>query len=229
MKPVIGINGDVKCDPELAVRLKCNYIDAVRRAGGVPIVLPAGSPEDVPYLLDRVDAVILTGGGDIDVRSLGIDLHPTVELMNPRRQQFDWTLTQAVLERPMPALGICLGMQMMAVVAGGKLHQHLPEAGIKKGLNHRENHDVELSVNSRLHSILGRKKINVVSHHHQGIAAPPELFSACAYAPDGVLEAFEATGDRFVVGVQWHPERDPDSEQTLAIFRALVDAARKSK
>ena len=96
MKPVIGINGDVKNEPEPAIRIKLNYIDAVRRAGGIPIVFPAGSPEDAAELLKRVDAVILTGGGDIDLRVLGIPLHPAAELMDRRRQDFDFALSDLI-------------------------------------------------------------------------------------------------------------------------------------
>lgn len=229
MKPVIGINGDVKSEPELAVRVKCNYIDAVRRAGGVPIVLPAGSPEDVPYLLQRIDGLVLTGGGDIDLRFLGIDLHPSVELMEPRRQQFDWELTKTALDGSIPTLGICLGMQMMAVAGGGKMIQHIPDVKMKPELNHRERHDVEISKNSRLGSILNVTKTNIVSHHHQGIVELPPAMRKVASAPDGLIEAFEGAGDRFLIGVQWHPERDPRSPETQALFAALVDAARARK
>lgn len=225
MKPVIGINGDVKTDPELAIRVKCNYVDAVRRAGGVPIVLPAGEPEDVAQLLECCDAVILTGGGDIDVRPLGIQLHESVELMHSRRQQFDWELTRRVLDGDKPALGICLGMQMMAVAAGAKLYQHLPDAGIDNLLNHRQEHDIHIQDGSRLGRMLGVRSTRVVSHHHQGIANVPPMFHISAVAPDGVIEAFEERNGRFLMGVQWHPERAPQSVETAAIFRALVEAA----
>src|SRR5262245_33087282 len=98
MKPVIGINGDVRGEPEPIVRLKLNYVDAVRRAGGVPVVLPSQSPEDAPALLERLDGVILTGGNDIDTRGAGVPLHPKAELMDPRRQAFDLALAKALLE-----------------------------------------------------------------------------------------------------------------------------------
>lgn len=225
MKPVIGINGDVKTDPELSIRVKFNYIDAVRRAGGVPLVLPATSPEDLPYLLKRVDALILTGGGDIDVRPLGTQLHPSVQLMHPRRQDFDWALSRAVLGGAIPTLGICLGMQMLAVVGGGKIIQHLPDAGYENMLDHRGWHDVNITNGSRLAAIVGNVKLNVVSHHHQGIERVPEGFRVVATAPDGVMEAFEATDGRFILGLQWHPERDPQAPETQHIFRALVETA----
>jgi putative glutamine amidotransferase len=225
MKPVIGINGDVRTDPELSVRVKMDYIEAVERAGGIPIVLPPASPEDAAVLLERVDALVLTGGGDIDLRSLGIGLHRSVELMHPRRQRFDWALTQLAMERDVPTLGICLGMQMMAAVGGGAIHQHLPDAPIEGVLDHRAGHAVEVVPASRLSSFVKNLRFTVVSHHHQGVSAVPRGFDIVAHAPDGVIEGMERKTSRFMVGVQWHPERDAGSPETQALFRALVEVA----
>jgi putative glutamine amidotransferase len=225
MKPIIGINGDVKTDPEPSIRVKLNYVDAIRRAGGVPIVLPAGSPSDADAMLDRVDAMVLTGGGDIDVRARGAALHPSVELMDSRRQQFDSALARALLERDVPALGICLGMQMLAYESGAPLMQHLPDAGIVGLLDHRATHEISVMPGTRLAAILGVARAKVVSHHHQGVAKVPAPFRESAAAPDGVIEAFEAPDRDFFIGVQWHPERDPESPETHKLFAALVKAA----
>ncbi|MFN0206545.1 MAG: gamma-glutamyl-gamma-aminobutyrate hydrolase family protein [Planctomycetota bacterium] len=226
---MIGINGDVKNDSAPAIQIELNYIDAVRRAGGIPIVFPAGAPEDVPELLKRVDALILTGGGDMDLRALGIPLHPSVQLMDRRRQDFDFALSNAVLNQQIPTLGICLGMQMLAIAGGGKMYQHLPDSKINNILNHRAEHAVEMDRSSRLASILGVTKTNVVSHHHQGVSEVPRMFKISAHAPDGLIEAFESANGHFLMGVQWHPERSPDSPESQALFKALVDAAMASK
>jgi putative glutamine amidotransferase len=229
MKPLIAINGDVKSDPEPAIRIKLNYVDAVRRAGGIPVVLPAAAPEDAAVLLGRIDGLVLTGGGDIDTRAGGVPLHSSVELMDPRRQGFDLALARGVLERPMPTLGICLGMQMLAFAEGAPLHQHLPDAGIVGVLDHRATHDVEIDPASRLGAILGIRRARVVSHHHQGVARAPERWRVAATAPDGVIEAIEDPAEAFFIGVQWHPERAPESAETQHLFRALVEAAARAK
>lgn len=225
MRPIVGINGDVKTDPELAIHVKFHYVEAVRRAGGIPLVLPAADPEHAAALLERVDAVVLTGGGDIDTRPRA-PLHPSVELMDPRRQAYDFALVELLLARPKPTLGICLGMQELAYAAGAELVQHLPDSGGTRPLDHRAPHDVEITADSRLGRALGVRRARIVSHHHQGIRRAPARFREVAWAPDGVLEAIEAPGERFLVGVQWHPERAPDAPETERLFRALIDAAR---
>jgi putative glutamine amidotransferase len=230
MKPVIGINGDVKADPEPAIRIKLNYVDAVRRAGGIPVVLPAAAPEDAAALLERIDGIVLTGGGDLDVRGTGTELHASVELMEPRRQAFDLALARALRERTlreraMPALGICLGMQELAFADGAPLHQHLPDAGIAGLLDHRAEHDVAIVPGSRLEKILGVRSARVVSHHHQGVTRAPGGMRVVATAPDGVIEAFEDPDAEFFIGVQWHPERAPQAQETQRLFAALVAAA----
>lgn len=226
MKPVIGISGDVKGEPEPLVRIKLSYLDALRRAGAIPVVFAAGEPDEVPALLERVDGVVLSGGDDIDVRAFGLALHEKSELMHARRQAFEYALARALLERDIPTLGICLGMQMLGFAAGAELHQHLPDAGYAGLLEHRGLHEVEIERDSKLAAILGTARASVVSSHHQALARVPEPFRRAASSADGVIEAIEAPGKRFLVAVQWHPERSPDAADTERLFRALVDAAR---
>jgi putative glutamine amidotransferase len=226
MKPIVAISADLEAEPVPRAQLKLAYVDAVRRAGGIPVVLPASSADELDELLARVDAVVLSGGDDVDVRALGRELHPAAEPMHPRRQEAELALARAVLERRLPALGICLGMQVVALAAGGELHQHLPDAGYAGLLDHRADHEVELAPGTRLAEILGTPRPRVVSHHHQAVASVPAAFRQAARAADGVVEAFEATDGRFLVCVQWHPERSPDAPETARLFRAVVDAAR---
>jgi putative glutamine amidotransferase len=228
VRPIIGISGDVKSEPEPLVRIKLNYVDAVRRAGGIPIVFPACAPDEVPALLERVDGVVLSGGDDIDVREFGGELHPKAELMHPRRLAFEYALARNLLQRDTPTLGICLGMQMLAFAAGAELHQHLPDAGYDDLLEHRGRHEVTIERGSRLAAILGTERASVVSSHHQAVASVPPPLHRVATAPDGVIEAIETSGERFLVARQWHPERSPDAAETERLFRALVDAARRT-
>jgi putative glutamine amidotransferase len=230
-KPVIGINADMKAGPPPVTQLKQQYIDAIARAGGIPVLLPPGSPGDLPLLLERLDGVILSGGGDIDVSPL--PLHPRAELMEKRRQAFDLALARMLLGRSVPTLGICLGMQELAFAAGGSLHQHLPDAGYAELLDHGVEgdalHEVAVDRDSRLASIIGGDRARVVSHHHQAVQSVPAPFRQTARSPDGVIEAFELPGERFFLAVQWHPERSPEDAATEKLFRAFVDAARRAR
>lgn len=225
MKPVIAISGDLKSTPPEVVRIKLPYLEAIRRAGGVPVVLPAASREELAVLLERVDGVVLSGGDDIDLRARGVELHPRAEPMDPRRQAAELALAAYVLERRIPTLGVCLGMQILTVAAGGGMHQHLPDAGFEGLLDHRAEHEVEIMAGSRLAAILGNLRPRVVSHHHQAVVRIPTPFRQVARASDGVIEGFEAVDDRFLLGVQWHPERSPEAPETERLFRALVEAA----
>jgi len=200
----------------------------VRRVGGAVVVFPASDPEEAAALLERLDGVILTGGGDIDTLP-ATPLHAKAELMDPRRQAFDLALARAVMGASIPALGICLGMQELAVAAGAPLHQHLPDAGYSGLLDHRAAHDVAVEAGSRLAEAIGGAKARVVSHHHQAVASVPAPFRQVASSSDGVVEAFELPGKRFLVGVQWHPERALDAPETRSLFHALVAAARERR
>lgn len=226
VQPVIGISGDIKTDGVEVVRLKLTYVEAVRRAGGIPLILPAAPAHELAPLLERIDAVILTGGDDIDLRARGIPLHPRAEVMDARRQQAEFALASAVHQCDLPALGICLGMQVLATVAGGTMHQHLPDAGYPSLLEHRGVHDVEIMPGSKLAHALGELRPSVVSHHHQAVERVPRGLRQVARAADGVIEGIESIDGRFLLGVQWHPERSPEAPATQRLFRALVEAAR---
>ncbi len=228
MRPIIGISGDLKSDPVAHVRLKLGYVDAVRRAGGIPVILPPLTPGDELELLRRVDGIVLSGGDDIDPRPLGGELHEQASPMHPRRQEGELALALAVLAHRVPTLGVCLGMQVLTVAAGGALHQHLPDAGYPNLLDHRAEHEVELMPGSRLQQIVGATRLRIVSHHHQGVARVPALLREVARSDDGVIEGLEAVDGRFLVAVQWHPERSPEAPDTERLFRALVEAAARA-
>ena len=203
------------------------YVDAVREGGGRAVLLPPDSTD--ADVLDRLDGLILIGGADVGPANYGAEPHPTVDAPRVERDAGELLLCRAAMERDMPLLGICRGMQVMAVAHGGSLIQDLPDAGF--GLVHRERpgtfteHPVTLAEGSRIAGIYGAEQIQTNSSHHQGVADPGTL-SATGWTDDGLVEVLEAPEARFAVGVQWHPEHPDRRIAEMPLFRAFIDAAR---
>lgn len=234
-RPVIGITldseepGGYSKFPWFAVRQ--NYARAVARAGGLPMALPHET-ELVDAYLDRIDGLVVTGGHfDVDPAMFGeATRHPTVKL-KAKRTEFEFAITRKALERDMPVLGICGGQQLLHVVAGGSLIQHIPDA-VSDALAHEQpnprnepGHDVAIVPGTRLHRIVGVERMAVNSAHHQAAKDEPKGVVINARAPDGVIEGIELPGKRFCLGIQWHPEfAISDGDQR--IFTAFVDASR---
>jgi putative glutamine amidotransferase len=205
------------------------YVTAVQRAGGLGIVLPPdeAAVEDPDLLLDRVDALMLAGGADLDPASYGAEAHAETTGTWPERDRFELALTRRALEREMPVLGICRGMQLLNVALGGTLFQHLPEA---HGSDvHRTlagtfgEHEVRLEPGSLAAAAVGTEGLVVRSHHHQGVDRVGEGLRVSGWSvPDDLIEAIELPGKRFALGLLWHPEEDLDSRP----IAALVEAAR---
>ena len=203
--------------------LPTTYADAVTRAGGVPVLLPPQDLSAAHAVVVRLDALVVTGGADVDPGRYDAEPHPRTVSWRTDRDAWELALLDAADARGLPVLGICRGMQVMAVHRGGRLVQHLPD-----DVGH-ETHspggdvfgDVEVSVNAgtRLRMLVGDEGL-VACHHHQAVAAHPG-YTAAAYAADGTLEAMEGVGDRFEVAVQWHPETRADA----GLFSGLVAAA----
>lgn len=216
--PLIGITANLVVDGKGRSRheVKETYLSAVRRAGGVPVIMPA-IEEIRAQLLDAVDGVIMTGGDDIDTRPLGVPLHPKAEVMDPRRQAAELALLHALDGRPeMPVLGICLGMQLMGVHRGARLIQHL----------HDEYPDGDRHRFDNVHAVTSAIGAGpVASWHHQAIA-DVRGFDVIGHSDDGVIEAIRDPRRPFAVGVQWHPERTADPAMGDGIVRLVVDAAR---
>jgi len=193
------------------------YAEAVRRAGGEPVFVPIPSETaPVPVLADRADGLLLPGGGDLDAEALGEPLHPSARPVPRRRWRADLALLAEADRRGMPVLGICLGMQEMAVHRGGRIVQHLPDepaALLDHGRAGRPRlwHPVEVASGTLLAALLGERAsagpLLVNSRHHQAVRDPGREMRISARAPDGVIEAVEdGRGGRFFLGVQWHPE-----------------------
>ena len=205
------------------------YVTAVQRAGGLAIVLPPdeAAAQDPDLLLDRVDALILAGGADIDPASYGAEPHPETKGVWPDRDCFEIALTRRALERDTPLLGICRGMQLLNVALGGSLDQHLPESIGEE--THRtvagtfSKHDVRLLPGTLACDAAGTEGFVVWSHHHQGVERLGDDLRVSGYSlDDDLIEAIELPDKRFALGVVWHPEEDPDSK----LIAALVEAAR---
>ena len=212
--------------------LSRQYADAVLAAGGVPVVLPvveaAGAGERLSAaaaaVVSRLDALVVSGGPDVSPTAYDATPHPRTTGSRPDRDAWDLALLDAAAPRRLPVLGICRGMQLVAVHAGGVLDQHVPDLvghdGHRPGAAAFGTTRVEVTPGSRLAALVGTR-LDVPCHHHQSVQSHPGLV-AVAHAEDGLLEAVERPGERFWLAVQWHPEQAADA----GLLAGLVEAAR---
>jgi gamma-glutamyl-gamma-aminobutyrate hydrolase PuuD len=228
-KPVIGITSYAQparwgaWDLPAAL-IPLMYVEAVERAGGRPVVIPP-SDDGAGETLDLLDGVVFSGGADVDPASYGAAAHPLTDPPQERRDRGELALLEAALARDVPVLAICRGSQLLNVLRGGDLVQHLPdELG---HTDHRETpgvfseHEVAVGAETRLGAVLGGSA-TVKSSHHQGLGRLGEGLVEAARATDGTVEALEDPSKRFAVGVLWHPEAGEDQR----LFDALVEEAR---
>ncbi|AFW00969.1 gamma-glutamyl-gamma-aminobutyrate hydrolase [Gluconobacter oxydans] len=227
--PLIGLTldhesgGDGKFSRYPFHALRENYLTALGEAGGLPVCL--GYTADAEEMVSRLDALVITGGAfDVDPALYDEDPHPLTS-PRPARTSAELALLRAALRRDIPVLGICGGMQLMAVNAGGTLVQHLPPELEHEQPNprHEPGHAVSIVSDTRLAEIVGTPTMMVNSSHHQAVRSAGEA-RISALAPDGVIEAIELDGPKFAIGVQWHPEftLDPGDRR---LYAALVEAA----
>lgn len=230
-RPVIGVTSYGR-DAMGRLYVPGDYLAAVHLSGGIPVVLVAEGPAD-PELLQRVDGLVLVGGGDVAPERYGGPWHPTLSGVDPERDEFELELVRLAIDAGLPLLGICRGVQVMNVALGGDLIPHIPdEYGVRvphdRGPGPRALHRVRIVPGTRLHRILGVEELYVRSRHHQAVRHPGHGLAVSATAADGVIEALEWTDPAhpFAIGVQWHPEdglaADPLQQ---SLFTALVEAA----
>jgi len=236
MRPVIGIppllaergRGPVERD---RLQLDLAYAEAVAAAGGIPLLLPIQT--DPAALARMMDGLLIPGGGDFLPPQPGAYPAEVIWDALPTRQlDFDRGLLKAALGRDLPFLGICYGMQLLALQLGGALHYHLPldlpDADPHQLPEPEGRHPIQLEPGTRLASLLGSSPDPVNSRHHQAVSTPGEGLRVTARSPDGVIEAIEAPTGDFRMGVQWHPERLPGRARE-ALFRAFVGACQANR
>lgn len=242
VKPLIGCTTYQKSIPESPhlqiIGLMPSYIEAVKAAGGIPVLIPLTlAEEDLQAVFQRVDGILLPGGGDIDPRLYQDEVTGLSKRIDANRDRTEILLTRTAVTHNKPILAICRGIQVMNVALGGTLWEDLDTQRFD-GLHHDFNgpqarthiaHHVRINPNSRLAQVMGSTQPGVNSLHHQGLRDVAPEASTVATAPDGLVEAIEIPGHPFAVGVQWHPENLVFNDQhMLALFQGLVEASKNS-
>lgn len=230
-RPRIGITCDVRTDRREMAFVFVEYVRRVEEAGGLPLAVPPlADAAMVPQLLDEFDGFVIVGGEDLDPRLYGEEPLATHEPVPAWRADFDLALARGLLASGHPVLGVCYGCQLLAIVSGGALWQHIP-AQVGDSVRHSGRypdlpmHDVDVLPRTKFRELAGAARLRVNSAHHQAPKSLGPSMVVAATAPDGVIEAFEAKDDRFLFGLEWHPELLLD-DTTRRLFGALVDAAR---
>lgn len=238
MQPLIGITTYGRTEHpapsthyETHFAVPTEYVDAVRRAGGVAVLLPPGEAEWSRWL-DMCDGVILSGGADVEPRHYGGNAeHPRVEKPDEERDVLELAMTQKLLNQQIPTLFICRGMQVLNIALGGTLHEHVPDV-LADDMHRDENgmwafHEVIAEAGTRVAKAMGADVAVTCSGHHQGLNQVAPGLTVSAVAPDGVVEAVEVADHPFMIGVQWHPEMSALTDPTQqSLFDSLVSAAR---
>jgi putative glutamine amidotransferase len=235
-KPLIGLNLDYRAakkdSPAFAYQF-AGYYESVTKAGGIPIVVPPmEDQDDLNRVLDTLDGFVLIGGADLDPRRDGFMLHPSVRLLDPRREDFDRILIRMIADRRLPVFGIGVGMQLLNVSQGGNLFLHIPE-DVPRALPHKDpidpahRHALEVVPGSLMERVYGDGEIRVNSCHHMAVDEVAPGFAATARCPDGVVEAIEsAMDDWFAIGTQFHPESDSATALDLRVFEEFIDGVK---
>lgn len=236
-RPLIGVTCGVMggtTAPKAGVGLR--YTEAIEAAGGLPVLIPPVNRLTLEHLLPHLHGIVLTGGGDVDPRAYGEEPVPQVTNVEPARDETELALAREALRRRIPVLGVCRGLQVINVAAGGTLIQHLTPQR-RTDVRHNQTaprsqptHRVTLWAGSKLARICEAEQLWVNSFHHQAVKDVAPGLRASAWAPDGVVEAIESDdNDGFVVGVQWHPEELwATHTPSFALFQHLVSEARNA-
>ncbi len=240
LKPIVGITGDFRPERYNGAALSwfnTGYYDSVVAAGALPALLaPVENDDDLHRLLDNVGGIVLSGCNlDLDPTRMKMHAHPSVKVMPKRREDFDRKVAEYAIKNRIPVLAIGSGMQLVNILCGGTLYQHIPE-DVPRAIHHRDpveqnlRHVLEIVPGTRLDAIYGPGEVRVNSSHHMAVRDLSGRFRVSATCPDGVIEAYESIEDDwFCLGVQWHPESSTASALDLQIFEAFVDAAEREQ
>ncbi len=235
--PLIGISSENTHNEygQAAIRSLRTYTQAVIKAGGVPVIIPGETPQDLRKILfSRLDGIILSGGNDIDPQLFNGEAHPAIGEIDPLRDACEMHLARMAIKKGKPILGICRGAQLINILLGGDLYTHIDDQ-YPNNIAHNFypdhprdllSHRVRIDKSSKLFQIIREEEISVNSLHHQGIKTLAPQLAACAHAPDGLVEAVEIPEHPFALAVQWHPEWLPKEPSAQALFQALIDAAK---
>jgi putative glutamine amidotransferase len=238
MPPIIGLSTGGRIENDFASSyydsffyIPSLYIEAVRRAGGIPVLIPPNSADETEALLPLLDSLIITGGADISPKHYGGNIqHPSLTKIDPERDNSEMALIHAWLNTDKPMLCVCRGMQVLNVALGGTMHEHILD--VRENDIHRSAdglwaiHKVLVDENSLLAQVMGTNKVETYSGHHQAVKAIGHGLCVVAQAPDGIVEALVHEKHPWLIGVQWHPEKSAAIDATQQrIFDALVQKA----
>ncbi|MDT8859773.1 gamma-glutamyl-gamma-aminobutyrate hydrolase family protein [Alkalihalobacillus sp. MEB130] len=235
MRPIIGISTSENNNENT---LSHQYVKAVTKAGGIPVILPnIAEHHELESLTNMIDGLLLSGGGDIDPTFFGEEPHPKLGLIRPNRDEFEMYMIKDMLRMDKPILAICRGCQILNIAAGGDMFQDIYSQIDEDLLQHTQvapishgSHFVHVKEGSLLHQITKVQKFKVNSFHHQANRHIATGFQISGTASDGIIESIESTVHSFVLGLQWHPEGMlPNGDQhAKAIFQSFLDACKKS-
>ncbi|MGE5654042.1 MAG: gamma-glutamyl-gamma-aminobutyrate hydrolase family protein [Bacillota bacterium] len=231
-KPLIGISCSFN-SKESQYAMGVTYVESVKKAGGIPVMLTFVEGDDVHELLEHLDGVLFSGGPDMDPSFFGEEPHQRLGGISPERDAFEVEACREAMAMGLPILGICRGCQLINVVAGGNLVQDIP-AQVPGAIKHGQDaprwhasHTARIRPGTKLASILESDKISVNSYHHQSVKDVAPNWLVSAVAADGVIEAIEDPNQPFCLGIQWHPECFYEYTAFDALFRAFVEACRE--
>lgn len=228
-RPLIGITMDImETEKGLYQYIHKNYLDSIERAGGSPLTIPIShDDESIKRIARAIDGLILSGGGDIHPSYYGEEAITKLTLTPHDRTDFELSLLEETIKIKKPILGICYGMQLINVALGGNLYQDIKKQ-VSKSKDHRKNHSVKISPESRLRSIMdGAEVIEVISTHHQAIKDIGRNLVVSAIAEDGIIEAIEMEDYPFLIGVQWHPEKEIGDFFTRRLMSSFISTSHR--
>ncbi len=221
--------------PHREICLGIPYLNSVQQVGGVPLIVAPMHQDTIDTVLDSVDALVLSGGPDLDPSTYGQPPHEKLGPTELATDSFEIALARAADARDMPILAICRGMQVLNVARGGTLHQHIPDVFGETALSHRQSelghhtsHEVTIEAGTLLRRTIGFDRADVNSFHHQSVEQLGSGLRANAHSPEGIVEGIEAVDRDFVLGVQWHAESLTNHVEHESLFSALMEAAGRS-